>query len=183
MTLSANLMLALPVLVNWVFGNYKDLISISGSGCWIFKQYRYCLLLRVLREHLISWISFFCSWTLNIYTRTNDTSSMGGRATVDAPNRLITSWGVFKEDALLLVCIVSVIPWIPGTEVKVFVPPLIIAGSCFSPFDIKVLLLPTFIFLLNTTITQSRSDILERQKNQWAHTRQRVRAVVKSLFC
>lgn len=33
MTLSANLMLALTVLVNWMFGNYKDLISISWLGC------------------------------------------------------------------------------------------------------------------------------------------------------
>lgn len=38
MTLSANLMLALAVLVNWMFGNYKDLISISWLGCWIFNS-------------------------------------------------------------------------------------------------------------------------------------------------
>lgn len=31
-TLSANLTSALPVLVNWVFGNYKDLISIRRLG-------------------------------------------------------------------------------------------------------------------------------------------------------
>lgn len=41
MTLSANLVSALPVLVNWEFGNYKDLISISRLGWWIFKQLRY----------------------------------------------------------------------------------------------------------------------------------------------
>lgn len=40
-TLSANLVSALPVLVNWEFGNYKDLISISRLGWWIFKQLRY----------------------------------------------------------------------------------------------------------------------------------------------
>lgn len=40
-TLSANLVSALPVLVNWEFGNYKDLISISRLGWWIFKQPRY----------------------------------------------------------------------------------------------------------------------------------------------
>lgn len=32
-TLSANLLSALPVLVNWVFGNYKALISIGRLGC------------------------------------------------------------------------------------------------------------------------------------------------------
>lgn len=40
-TLSANLVSALPVLVNWEFGNYKDLISISRLGWWIFEQLRY----------------------------------------------------------------------------------------------------------------------------------------------
>lgn len=40
-TLSANLVSALPVLVNWEFGNYKDLISISRLEWWIFKQLRY----------------------------------------------------------------------------------------------------------------------------------------------
>lgn len=40
-TSSANLVSALPVLVNWEFGNYQDLISISRLGWWIFKQLRY----------------------------------------------------------------------------------------------------------------------------------------------
>lgn len=47
MTLSANPVSALPVRLNWVFGNYKDRISISRLGCWIFKQSRYGFPLRV----------------------------------------------------------------------------------------------------------------------------------------